>query len=127
MNKTLQNQNEPHPNQWTQQTMAAIREYSAKMDIKRSNLKMSGIVSTEMARAFTISDTLTRSIMPLCSAVPNRKYQDVAVTNIVDISGMVLRRILVSWLGSTLLIYLIMFLYGWPHTCVRLHSLSTKI
>ena len=48
-----------------------------------------------MLRAFTIFDTLTRFVMPLCSAVPSRKYPDVAVTKmlcVVDISGMGLRQ-----------------------------------
>ena len=61
-------------------TMAAFKASSAKMDIKRSDLKRSGIVPTKMLRAFTIFDTLTRFVMPLCSAVPNRKYPDIAVT-----------------------------------------------
>ena len=76
-------------------TMAAFKESSAKMEVKRSDLKMPGIVSTELLRAFTIFDTLTRFIMPLCSAVPNRKYPEVAVTKmlcVVDISGMGLRQ-----------------------------------
>lgn len=76
-------------------TMAAFKESSARMEIKRSNLKMPGIVSTELLRAFTIFETLTRFVMPLCSAVPNRKYPDVAVTKmlcVVDISGMGLRQ-----------------------------------
>lgn len=76
-------------------TMAAFKESSAKMEIKRSDLKMPGIVSTEMLRAFTIFDTLTRFVMPLCSAVPSRKYPDIAVTKmlcVVDISGMGLRQ-----------------------------------
>ncbi len=76
-------------------TMAAFKESSAKMEIKRSDLKMPGIVSTEMLRAFTIFDTLTRFVMPLCSAIPSRKYPDVAVTKmlcVVDISGMGLRQ-----------------------------------
>ena len=76
-------------------TMAAFKASSAKMDIKRSDLKRSGIVPTKMLRAFTIFDTLTRFVMPLCSAVPNRKYPDIAVTKmlcIVDISGVGLRQ-----------------------------------
>ena len=76
-------------------TMSAFKESSAKMDVKRSNLKMPGIVSTEMLRAFTIFEMLTRFVMPLCTAVPNRKYPDVAVTKmicVVDISGMGLRQ-----------------------------------
>ena len=76
-------------------TMAAFKESSAKMQVKRSDLKMPGIVSTEMLRAFTIFDTLTRFVMPLCSAIPSRKYPDVAVTKmlcVVDISGMGLRQ-----------------------------------
>ena len=65
------------------------------MKAKRSDLKMPGIVSTEMLRAFTIFDTLTRFVMPLCSAVPSRKYPDIVVTKtlcVVDISGMGLRQ-----------------------------------
>ena len=76
-------------------TMAAFKESSAKMEVKRSDLKMPGIVSTEMLRAFTIFDMLTRFVMPLCSAVPSRKYPDIAVTKmlcVVDISGMGLRQ-----------------------------------
>ena len=76
-------------------TMVAFKESSAQMEIKRSDLKMPGIVSTEMLRAFTIFDTLTRFIMPLCSAVPTRKYPDIAVTKmlcVVDISGVGLRQ-----------------------------------
>lgn len=76
-------------------TMAAFHESSAKMEVKSSDSKMPGIVSTEMLRAFTIFDMLTRFVMPLCSAVPNRKYPDVAVTKmlcVVDISGMGLRQ-----------------------------------
>ena len=60
------------------------------MEVKRSDLKMAGIVSTEMLRAFTIFDTLTRFVMPPCSAVPSGKYPDIAVTKmlcVVDISG----------------------------------------
>lgn len=75
--------------------MAAFKESSAKMEVERSDLKMPGIVSTEMLRAFTIFDTLTRFIMPLCSAVPNRKYSDIAVTKmvcVVDISGVGIRQ-----------------------------------
>lgn len=75
--------------------MAAFNDSSAKMEIKRSNLKMPGIVSTEMLRAFTIFDTLTRFVMPLCSGVPDRKYPDIAVTKmtcVVDISGVGLRQ-----------------------------------
>lgn len=76
-------------------TMAAFKKSSAEMEIKRSDLKMQGIVSTEMLRAFTIFDTLTRFIMPLCSAVSNRKYPDIEVTKmicVVDISGVGLRQ-----------------------------------
>ena len=76
-------------------TMAAFKESSAKMEVERSNLKIPGIVSTEMLRAFTIFDTLTRFVMPLCSAVPNRKHSEIAVTKmvcIVDISGVGLRQ-----------------------------------
>lgn len=72
-------------------TMAAFRKSSAKMEVERSDLKMPGIVSTEMLRAFTIFDTLAWFVMPLCSAVPSRKYPDIAVTKmlcVVDISGM---------------------------------------
>ena len=48
-----------------------------------------------MLRAFTIFETLTRFIMPLCSAVPSRKSPDIAVTKmicVVDISGMGFRQ-----------------------------------
>lgn len=50
-------------------TTAAFKESSAKMKVKRSDLKMPGIVSTETLRAFTVFDTLARFIMPLCSAI----------------------------------------------------------
>lgn len=76
-------------------TMAAFKKSSAKLEVKRSDLKMPGIVSTEMLRAFTKINTLTRFVMPLCSAVPSRKYLDIAVTKmlcVVDISGMGLRQ-----------------------------------
>ena len=76
-------------------TMSAFKESSAKMGVKRSDLKMPGIVSTEMLRAFTIFDTLTRFVMPLCSAVSSRRYPDIAVTKmvcVVDISGVGLRQ-----------------------------------
>ncbi|KAF6226667.1 hypothetical protein HO173_012413 [Letharia columbiana] len=76
-------------------TMAAFKKSSAKMEVKGSDLKMPGIVSTEMLRAFTIFDTLARFVMPLCSAVPSRKYPDIAVTKtlcVIDISGMGLRQ-----------------------------------
>ena len=76
-------------------TMSAFKESSANMGIKRSDLKMPGIVSTEMLRAFTIFDTLTRFVMPLCSAVSSRRYPDIAVTKmvcVVDISGVGLRQ-----------------------------------
>ena len=76
-------------------TMAAFKESSTKMNIKRSDLKMPGIVSTEMLRAFTMFDTLTRFVMPLCSAVPNRKNPDVAITKMIcvaDISNVGLRQ-----------------------------------
>ena len=76
-------------------TMAAFKDSSAKMEVDRSNLMIPGIVSTEMLRAFTIFDTLTRFVMPLCSAVPNRKCSDIAVTKmvcVVDISGVGLRQ-----------------------------------
>lgn len=76
-------------------TMAAFNASSAKMEIKRSDLKIPGIVSTEMLRAFSIFDTLTRFVMPLCSAVPDRKYPDIAVTKmtcVVDISGVGFRQ-----------------------------------
>ena len=53
---------------------------------------MPGIVSTEMLRALTIFDTLTRFVMPLCFAVSGRKYPDIAVTKMVCVVD-------ISWVG----------------------------
>ena len=66
------------------------------MKIARSDLKIPGVVSTEMLRAFCVYENLTRFIMPLCTAVPGRPDPDIPATKmtcIVDVSGIGVRQI----------------------------------
>lgn len=70
-------------------TMAAFKKSSAEMDVERSDLRVPGMVLMEMLRAFTIFDTLTRFIMPLCSAVPTRKCPNIAIAKVVCVVGVV--------------------------------------
>ena len=77
-------------------TMSAYHKSSSAMKIARSDLKIPGVVSTEMLRAFCVYENLTRFIMPLCTAVSGRSDPDIPATKmtiIVDISGIGVRQI----------------------------------
>lgn len=77
-------------------TMSAYYKSSAAMEIARSELKMPGIVLTEMLRAFTVYEDLKRFIMPLCTAVQDGRNADDAITKmtcVVAISGIGVRQV----------------------------------
>lgn len=77
-------------------TMAAYKKSSTEMDNPRSNLKLPGIVSTEMLRAFAVYEHLTRFIMPLCTAASGNSRPEEAITKmlcVVDISGIGVKQV----------------------------------
>ncbi|KAL8781085.1 MAG: hypothetical protein Q9213_006167 [Squamulea squamosa] len=78
------------------QTMAAHRRSSLSIPNPSStDPKVSGVVSAESLRSFALFDSLTRFIMPLCSAIPGRTGAVEPVTKtlvLADISGLDMRQ-----------------------------------
>ncbi|KIW00375.1 uncharacterized protein PV09_08085 [Verruconis gallopava] len=71
----------------------AINEYQNSMT--KSPLMKSSKVPTKMLRLFALYENLTRFVLPLCSAIPDRPHPETPITqsnNIVDISGVGLKQ-----------------------------------
>ena len=60
-----------------------------------SSTPSSSNASLKMLRLFALYENLTRFVMPLCTAVPDRPYMETPISqsnNIVDISGVGLKQ-----------------------------------
>ena len=89
-------------------TMAAYKHSSSLgPNPKLAGLKAPGVVSAPLLRAFAVFDDLTRFIMPLLSAMPDRPDADKPVTKtliIADITGLDMRQLwnMKRWLQDSI-------------------------
>ncbi|POS87271.1 hypothetical protein EPUL_001832, partial [Erysiphe pulchra] len=72
--------------------MASYDDLSKK---SKSKVSVEGIKISKFSRLFALYEDMVKFVMPLCTAVTNRKYQDTPITqccNLVDVSGVGLRQ-----------------------------------